>query len=140
MTYVEVVATPGDAERDAILAPLAAHNDRATGPTVRAPVAIVIRDDDGKVVGGLWGAVGYQWLFIQYLALPPDRRGKGLGRALMAAAEAEARRHRCIGVWLDTYSFQAQGFYEKLGYRIFGEIADYPPGHTRFFLSKRLND
>jgi hypothetical protein len=47
-------------------------------------------------------------------------------------------RRGCVGVWLDTFSFQARGFYEKLGYRVFGEVADYPPGHTRHFLKKSL--
>jgi len=139
VTAIEIVAAPGDAERDAILAPLIAHNQAAAGATDRQTVAIVIRDDDGAILGGLWGTTGYRWLFIQYLALPPALRGQGQGRALMAAAEAEARRLGCIGMWLDTFSFQARGFYEKLGYRVLGEIADYPPGHARYFLSKRLD-
>ncbi|MGC6728099.1 hypothetical protein ACP0GO_26835, partial [Escherichia coli] len=41
-------------------------------------------------------------------------------------------------MWLDTYSFQARGFYEKLGYTVFGTIDDFPPGHQRFFGRKRL--
>lgn len=136
---IEIVAAPGDAEREAILAPLVAHNDAAAGTTERKTVAIVIRDDEGAIIGGLWGTAAYRWLFIQYLALPPSARGRGHGRALMLAAEREARRLGCIGVWLDTYSFQARGFYEKLGYGVFGEIVDYPPGHARYFLSKRLD-
>jgi ribosomal protein S18 acetylase RimI-like enzyme len=51
-------------------------------------------------------------------------------------AEAEAVRRKCVGAWLDTYSFQARGFYERLGYTVLGEIADYPPGHTRYFMKK----
>lgn len=134
----EIIATPGEEERQAILRPLVAHNDQAAGPTARHNVAIVYRGEDGAITGGLWGTAAYRWLFIQYLALPPSARGQGRGRALMAAAEAEALRLGCIGVWLDTYSFQARGFYEKLGYRAFGRIDDYPPGEARFFLSKRI--
>lgn len=139
MSTVEVVAAPGETEREAILAPLVAHNDAMAGPTERHPVAIVIRDETGAIVGGLWGVTGYRWLFVQYLALPSQLRGQGRGRELMKAAEAEAKRHGCIGVWLDTFSFQARGFYERLGYRAFGQIDDYPPGETRFFLSKRID-
>lgn len=135
---IDLIPTPDDTVRAAILAPLIAHNDAAAGPTDRHPVAIVIRDDAGAIIGGLWGRTGYRWLFVEYLALPPEARGQGQGRALMAATEAEARRLDCIGVWLDTYSFQARGFYEKLGYHVFGQIDDYPPGAARFFLSKRL--
>ena len=139
MSGVEIVASPGEAERLAILAPLAAHNDASVGPTERHNVAIVVRDDAGEIAGGLWGATGYRWLFVQYLALPPTLRGAGRGRALMLAAEAEAKRLGCIGIWLDTFSFQARGFYERLGYAAFGQIDDYPHGAARFFLSKRLD-
>lgn len=136
---IDTILHPDAAVREAILAPLRAHNDAAAGPTERHEVALVVRDDAGAIIGGLWGATGYRWMFVQYLALPPDARGKGQGRALMLAAEQEARRLGCIGVWLDTYSFQARGFYEKLGYRAFGQIDDYPPGASRFFLAKRID-
>ena len=66
-------------------------------------------------------------------------RGAGLGRQLLQRAEAIARERGCHGLWLDTFSFQARGFYEKLGFSLFGEIEDYPPGHSRFFLRKRLD-
>ena len=73
-------------------------------------------------VDGLW--VGEGW------------RGGGLGRALMARAEDHARARHCHAAWLDT--FQARGFYEKLGYESFGVLDDYPPGQSRHFLRKRL--
>ncbi|WP_288458320.1 GNAT family N-acetyltransferase [uncultured Sphingomonas sp.] len=136
---IDCIPHPDAAVREAILAPLRAHNDAAAGPTERHDVALAVRDDSGAIVGGLWGTTGYRWLFVQYLALPPERRGRGEGRALMLAAEEEARRLGCIGVWLDTYSFQARGFYEKLGYAVFGRIDDYPPGEARHFLSKRID-
>lgn len=44
----------------------------------------------------------------------------------------------CHSAWVDTFSFQARGFYEKLGYTVFGQL-DYPPEHRRFFLEKRLS-
>ncbi len=135
---IETIQTPGDEELAAILAPLAAHNDAAAGPTERHKVAIVTRGADGAIVGGVWAEASYRWLFVKYLALPPQARGHGQGRALMLAAEEEARRLDCIGIWLDTFSFQARGFYEKLGYGVFGQIDDYPPGEARFFLSKRI--
>jgi GNAT superfamily N-acetyltransferase len=56
----------------------------------------------------------------------------------MAEAEAEALRRGCHAASLDTYSFQARGFYERLGYSVFGIIDDCPPGHSRIYLIKRL--
>ncbi len=129
---------PGDAEREAILATLVAHNEAAVGPTNRHPVVLTVRDSSDAIVGGLWGSTAFRWLFVQYLALPAALRGRGIGRDLMKQAEIEAKRLDCIGIWLDTYSFQARGFYERLGYETFGKIADYPPGEAKFFLRKRI--
>jgi ribosomal protein S18 acetylase RimI-like enzyme len=66
-------------------------------------------------------------------------RGRGVGRQLLTGAEAEAVRRGCLGAWLDTYSFQARGFYERVGYSVFGSIDNYPPGHSRIFLKKVLD-
>jgi len=136
---VEVVASPGEAEREAILRILVAHNDAAVGPTERQQVATVVRDDAGAITGGLWGKIGYRWLFVEFLAVSPDHKGQGIGRELMQRAETLAGEAGCIGIWLDTFSFQARGFYEKLGFKHFGTIDDFPPDHARFFLSKRID-
>ncbi|KQM33140.1 GNAT family N-acetyltransferase [Sphingomonas sp. Leaf10] len=136
---VEVVANPGEGEREAILRILSAHNDAAVGSTERRQVAIVVREETGTITGGLWGKIGYRWLFVEFLAVSPERKRQGIGRDLMQRAEALAREAGCIGIWLDTFSFQARGFYEKLGFAHFGTIDDFPPGHSRFFLSKRID-
>ena len=38
-----------------------------------------------------------------------------------------------------TFEFQARGFYERLGYRCFGELNDYPTGFARYFMKKALD-
>jgi hypothetical protein len=66
---------------------------------------------------------------------PPDSTGPPVDvRKPVEAANGGAR-----SVHLDTYDFQALGFYKKLGYGVFGELDDYPPGHTRYFLTKPLD-
>ena len=55
----------------------------------------------------------------------------------MGDAEMRALERGCHSAWVDTFSFQAPGFYPRLGYEVFGEL-DYPPGHKRIFLQKRL--
>ena len=71
--------------------------------------------------------------------VPAAQRGSGLGRRLMAMAEKAARGEGCVGIWLDTFEFQAPGFYEKLGFTPFGELPDHPRGGRRLFLHKRLD-
>jgi ribosomal protein S18 acetylase RimI-like enzyme len=80
-----------------------------------------------------WG-----WLFVDAVWVHPELRGQGAGRALMAHAESHAAAAGCHAVWLDT--FQARGFYEAIGYSVFGTLDDYPAGQTRSFLRKRLLD
>ena len=121
-----------------MLAPLRAYNIAQAGDPHIRPVAILITAPDGKDEGGLWGRIAYDWLFIELLAVPEAARGQGLGRRLMDQAEAIARDAACTGIWLDTYEFQARGFYEKLDYTLFGTLDDYPAGQKRFFLQKRL--
>lgn len=136
---LHVPGMPTDKDREAILAPLRAYNIAQAGDLRFKPVAILLTDESGNRVGGLWGECAYDWMFVEYLAVPEHYRRANYGSQLMARAEAIARAHGCVGIWLDTFSFQARGFYEKLGFELFGAIEDFPVGHQRFFLRKRLD-
>ena len=100
------------------------------------PLAIFLREKT-RIVAGLAGETYCGWLFVKYLWVSEGLRGRGVGRELMTRAEARARERGCHSAWLDTFSFQARGFYEKLGYEEFGRL-DYPPDHYKHFLRKRL--
>jgi GNAT superfamily N-acetyltransferase len=98
---------------------------------------VILSDlDTDAVMGGLWGESIYSQLHVDLLFIPKPLRRTGIGRRVLGCAETEAARRGCVGAWLDTYSFQARGFYERLGYTVFGVIEDFPPGHCRFFLKK----
>ena len=126
------------AVRRAIAAPLNAFNDAKAGIDPWRPLVITLTDDVGTVVGGLWGSTGYAWLYVELLVVPAPQRGSGVGTRLLAMAESEALARGCTSAWLDTFEFQARGFYERLGYACFGELTDYPPGYARFFMRKSL--
>lgn len=138
---IECIETEDREVHQAIMAAINAYNAGRTGlAEPDRPLLLAIRDPGtGRVVGGLQGVSYYGWLFVETLVLPEALRGRRLGTRLMDQAETIARQRGCIGVWLDTFSFQARGFYEKRGYRLFGQIDDYPPGHRRFYLAKRLD-
>jgi GNAT superfamily N-acetyltransferase len=113
------------------------NNERSGWAFDYRPLAILITNlETTEVLGGLWGGTSYGFLHIDLLFVPESMRGSGTGRSLMSQAEDEARRRDCRGVWLDTFSFQARGFYEKLGYSVFGSIEDHPPAQSRFFMKK----
>ena len=122
-----------------ILRGLEAHTIPRTGPAHARPLAIPVRDPDGTVTGGLWATTAFQWLYIQLIFLPESRRGRGLGAALLNAAEAEAHHRGCVGAHVTAWSWQAAPFYEKRGYTLFGTLRDYPPGHDLLHFRKRLD-
>jgi len=129
---------PSDVHRAAIIEPLARFNASHGYPSDQAFLAILLLDERGATVGGLWGKTGYGWLFVDLLVVPDELRGQGHGAALMARAEQIALDRGCVGAWLTTFTFQAEPFYQRLGYERFGALDDSPPGSTRLFLRKRL--
>lgn len=95
-------------------------------------------DTAGKLIGGLLGEIRVYWLHVSILVTTPEYRKSGLGSALMRQAEAFARAQKCEGIWLDTFAFQAPGFYDKLGFNCCGTIKNFYNGHDRFIYEKHL--
>ena len=132
---------PKQEDKDFVRGGLAEFNRGHIAPDIfesYKPLCLFVRDHDGVVLGGLLGLTYWGWLVIEFLWLPETLRGQDLGSDLVRMAEEEAIRRGCHSANLDTMSFQAQGFYEKLGYEVFGVLEDFPPGHQKIFLRKRL--
>ncbi len=110
------------------------------GPRDETPVAIAAHDAQGLLVAGLNGVSHWRWFYVRHLWVETSQRGRRLGARLMAEAERIARDGGCLGVYVDTFDPQAAAFYEALGFTRAGEIADFPPGHPRMFLIKRVAD
>jgi GNAT superfamily N-acetyltransferase len=117
---------------------LAAFNRETFGRVDSRTLDILVRDEHGTIIGGLLGRSSLGLFFLDLFYLPNELRGSGLGSRIMAQAEDEARRRDCTAAFVYTVTFQAPGFYEKYGYRRFGEIACPPEGATRIFLTKPL--
>ena len=114
------------------------YNEHQAGDDAGQNLCFVLQDPDGGVVGGVIGATHWNWLYINLMWLKEEFRGCGYGQRLLAMAEEEARRRGAKYAYLDTFSFQAPDFYKKYGYEIFGELADFPTGHRRYYLKKAL--
>ena len=109
------------------------------GARANVPLTFFLKDEQGTIVGGVHGNYSDSgWLYVSTLWVSEGARGGGHGSRLMEAIEREAVGRGCANAYLDTFSFQAPQFYMKLGYSAFGELEDFPPGHTRLFLRKRL--
>jgi GNAT superfamily N-acetyltransferase len=114
-------------------------NVAATGVEDGRELAIFLRDDRGQIMAGLYGHTWGRCLDIRALWVRADSRGRGYGRALIVAAESEARARGCRLATLETHSFQAPDFYRKLGWEVFGVLDDYPAGHRKYYLKKSLD-
>ncbi len=100
------------------------------------PLDLFVRDTDGTILAALVSDTYWGWLDIDKLWVHESLRGHGLGTRLLFLAESEAQRRDCRHARLTTFSFQARGFYERLGYRVVGALEDYPPGETYFWMRK----
>ena len=114
------------------------HNISVTAMPEYTSVNFVLRGERGDVLGGVLGLLWGRWLQITHVWVSAVARGKGYGKRLLLDAEDYARARDAAGATLETYSFQARPFYERLGYELCGTIEGYPPGYAKFFLRKSL--
>jgi GNAT superfamily N-acetyltransferase len=138
MVRIVVERDPEAAEATgaAVLSGLRAFNRRTLGDAGSDLVSV--RGDDGAIAGGAVGEVGLGYLFVRYLWIDESLRGRDLGAMVLKHLEDQARGLGAANAYVDTFSFQAPGFYDKQGYRAFGRLDDFPPGHSRFWMTKAL--
>ena len=103
------------------------------------PIKIFVRNKSDEVVGGLTANVFGSWVYISLLWMEESLRNLGYGTRLVQICEEEAKQLGCQNAHLDTYSFEARPFYERLGYELFATLDDYPKGYCKYFLKKRLS-
>ena len=113
-------------------------NAEATGHHDGRLLGAYMRDDSGRVVGALNGHTWGGCCVVAHLWVHASRRGRGIGTALLRAAETEARRRGCRQVVLSTHSFQAPGFYERHGYTARATVRDWPAGHAGVVYARPL--
>ncbi|MCI3272521.1 GNAT family N-acetyltransferase [Streptomyces cylindrosporus] len=112
---------------------------RGTPGERELPLHVWALTEGGELAGGLVGHTWTSWLHVTYLWVDETHRGTRLGSQLLAEAERIARAERgCDRSRVETWDFQAPGFYKKRGYEVVCVIPDYPPGITEYTLTKRL--
>jgi GNAT superfamily N-acetyltransferase len=116
----------GADQREIVQAIVSDYNVALTGHTEWYPVAFFLKDENGEVLGGLLGDIWAAWLHVKTLAVVAPAGGHGFGKELMKRAELYAVERGCTNAFLDTFSFQARPFYEKLGYRLWNAPVQSP--------------
>jgi len=127
-----------DPEWDTIGKGIRSFNTQQAGDDHSKLLCFVIKSPDQEILGGVIGSTYFDWLHVDLMWVKEELRGQGYGSQLLKMAEYEARKRGAKNTYLDTFSFQAPEFYKKHGYTVFGELADFPVGHQRYFMRKRL--
>lgn len=114
------------------------YNVQQAGEPQGKQICFVLLGPNEELAGGLIGETHWGWFYINLLFVQDALRGKGYGHQLLIQAEEAARQASATNAYLDTFSFQAPEFYKNHGYEVFGELTGFPPGHTRYFMTKKL--
>lgn len=101
-------------------------------------LGVFLNDDEGSRIAGLIGYTHGYWLFVKFLWVSEQLRGSHIGSRLLAQAEDTARQRGCRYVFLDTFSFQAPGFYLKQGYQEVFALENFPLTGKRHYFTKNL--
>lgn len=103
-------------------------------------INLFLKDESGKVYGGILGAVCWNWLEIYTFILDEDIRHSGYGTKLLTELENIALEKKCDFIKVDTLSFQALDFYQKNGYQVFGSINNVGREFVHYYLKKDLDE
>lgn len=113
--------------------------DPVNQPRRHTPLFLSMRDSSKDLVGGVIAATVWNWVIIDSLWVREDFRGQGHGSRLLTRAEEIARGRGCTHARLDTFDYQARRFYERLGYSVYAQLEDLPPGHMQHHMTKLLS-
>jgi GNAT superfamily N-acetyltransferase len=114
------------------------YNVEQTGIDDGQEFAFFVRDDHREIRAGV---AGWMWggsCYIRSFWVHQELRGQDLGTRLLQAVEREARKRGCQQIVLESFSFQAPGFYQKLGFETFAILDNHPRGHQHHYLRKGL--
>lgn len=135
----EFTDRPSADDLDVVDAGLHLHNLNAVDLDAVQRFACFVRDREGTVRGGLrarqWGAA----VEVQQLWVEQSLRRQGLARRLMQLLEDEVHRRGARLIYLDTFSFQAHGFYDRCGYTAAVRLDGFPDGIAKYVMLKRLD-
>lgn len=135
---IELDLSPSQESLDELAAGLVEHSLPIVEEPGFQPVALFVRQKSGRLQGGIYGRINWNWLSISRLWVSLENRRSGLGSDLLHRLETEAVERGCTNSHVDTFSFQAREFYIANGYKPFAELHDYPDGHSRIYLRKSL--
>ena len=99
---------------------------------------VLVAEAEGKIVGVLVTGASRRGFLLDNVAVHPAAQGRGVGHALLAHAEAEAKRAGHRSIWLYTHQSMTENraLYERIGYVEVARRTEH--GFPRVYMRKRL--
>lgn len=119
------------------------HNAASLPEEQKSPkegISFIARDENGEIIGGVTGTAYWGHMHIDFLWVDPEVRGQRIAEQLMQQMEEYSRTQNYSLLVVETFSFQAPGFYKKQGFQEFGVLEEHPKGHSKHFFEKRLGE
>lgn len=139
MYSVIVDYTPTETDNAVVREGLLRFNEKIIGERDKT-LSIFLKNASDRVFGGIQAFLGSESIYIDALWIEESLQKQGYGTKLLKAAEQEAIKNGCLFSLVDTWDFQAEGFYLKKGYERIGELKNYWHGHAKIFLRKKLQN
>ncbi len=134
----ETTGEPNPQDKETLVKGLLAYHANQGHPRHTEVFSIFLKDQNDKVLGGVIVSFLWNGMHIDSLWVDESIRQQGWGQKLMAKVEAEAIKRGCTIAYTDTFTWQAPGFYAKLGYQPYGKLSDFPEGNALFYFAKKL--
>lgn len=103
-------------------------------------VQVRAEDGEGRMLGGLVGSGVQGWLSVKLLAVSEHARNLGVGAKLLSRAEDLARAKGFVGIYLDTFDFQAPRFYVREGFTEIGRLPSIDGQPQRIWFVKTFDN
>ncbi len=133
--------SPTEEEVDLIHARLEQYNRQQTNGEYDEPgaeIGLVLKSPEGTVIGGITAGTIFRVMHLEAFWVSKEHRKQGHGSRLVLQAEQIGFEKGCVASQTQSFSFQAPGFYQKIGYQVLGIYDGYPDGITEYTLMKRL--
>ena len=93
--------------------------------------------NDEPAAAGFAGVNFWNIAFLEMLWVDEPHRNQGIGSCLLSEIEREAKEKGACIVMIDARDWNVE-FFKKLGYTVYCTLEDYPNGHSKYKLQKRL--
>lgn len=140
---IEIISNPAKDDIQAISQGFEAVNMAATNNEYNKPeewISLVLRDNDGNVVGGIQTSTVYWAQYLEVLVVDKKYRRQGYASDLVLEAERIAKENGCVSSHTYTFKWQGPEFYKAVGYREIAVFDGYHDGLTEHIFMKSLNE